>query len=230
MTDDNSDTTVEQLKERIAELESHVYPNRRDVLAAAVGAAGYGAITGTASAAPNYGNATGSAGTDSEPLNEVISKQVTAQTVSTDELTTNELSATIYASADQTLQSGTFNDVSFDSDDDDQRLGDVLSTDLTNDRINIEKAGVYHITGLVTLRSPGVDTRVVGQLAGAETILQENPTGADTRVSADPAGITHITSGDTPANVRMATFHDKGSPVDTLGGQGSVRLSVVRLG
>jgi len=87
MTDDNSDTTVEQLKERIAELESHVYPSRRDVMAAAVGAVGISALTGTASAAPNYGNATGSVGTDSEPLNDVISKNGTFQSVSTDSAT-----------------------------------------------------------------------------------------------------------------------------------------------
>jgi len=88
-TDKSDETTVEQLKERIAELESHVYPNRRDVMAAAVGAVGISALTGTASAAPTWSNATGGYGTQSTPLSEIIVKDGIFQTVSTERVDTD---------------------------------------------------------------------------------------------------------------------------------------------
>jgi len=89
MTDKTTDQTVEQLKERIAELEQHVYPSRRDVMAAAVGAVGYGALTGTASAAPSYGSSSGSVGTSAEPLTDVFAQTARVQDMTVD----NALSA-----------------------------------------------------------------------------------------------------------------------------------------
>lgn len=90
----NSSDEVEELRDRVETLENQLakmMPNRRSVLGsiagvAAAGSAGYYLGTEQAAAAPDYTSSTGQLGTSSDPLQEVISKTVTAQTLSTDKV------------------------------------------------------------------------------------------------------------------------------------------------
>jgi len=98
MTDD--DTTVDELTDRINELEAQVeqqqatiakmLPTRRSLLkgGATLGAGALvgSAVTGLASADPTWSNATGGWGTQSTPLDEIIVRNGVFQTVSAEDL------------------------------------------------------------------------------------------------------------------------------------------------
>jgi len=78
-SDDQLDNLLDRLVERAAERDDLDLPggsiSRRTALAGALGMAGIGGLISTASAAPSYGAATGTIGTNSDPLS-----QATAQT------------------------------------------------------------------------------------------------------------------------------------------------------
>lgn len=155
---------------------------------------------------------------------------ITASTVNTDELTVNEVAARIYQTSAQTISTGTVTTVAFDSSDD-YGSGDVLTIDTANNKITIEKAGVYTFDAAIGYVNPDDQHRCLCRVKfdATKEASDESPTsGAGVDVLSNPAGITEVVSP--PVDVTVETFQDSGTSKDTNGSEPKGYLDVGRLG
>jgi len=151
------------------------------------------------------------------------------ESVSTDELSVTEQSAKIYATSSQTVSSRSVVGVTFDSEDTDHTPGDVLTVDVANNLITIEKAGLYLVTGVVEFPSPTDGMRVLGRITvGGSNIIDVENGATTANTGSNPTTVTSVSS--TPADVKLETFQDSGGNKSTSGAERNEHLVVSRIG
>lgn len=148
----------------------------------------------------------------------------------TDVLTANEQAAKIYATADQTISNTTVTTVAFDAEDSSFSPGNVMTADLPNNKITIEKNGTYAVKGALRYLSPGDGTRLTGILKvdGSPVAEDNSVPGGDQLVGFIVPSEVEITTA--PADITYDTRHNKGQSADLSGAYQSVFLTVARLG
>jgi hypothetical protein len=152
-----------------------------------------------------------------------------ANSVSTEEVTITEMAAALHTTANQTIPTGKDTQVAFNSQTFD-RGGDVLNPDGANDRITIEKNGLYLLRGTIVFSSPGDGTRILAKVLADSTIIDQGggPTGADDFSEADADGLLEVSSP--PVQVTLDVFQNSGSDKSLAGSRQNVRLEVARIG
>lgn len=165
-------------------------------------------------------------------VDSLTANTVDSQTVNTDEARINEGGARIYATTTQSIDDSTVTTVQFDTEDGDFNPGDVLTADLSNNQISIEKNGRYLIKGRCGYANPDDGQRTLARLNVGGSILDEDNLPAGSAESVSPLSISIVAITSAPTNVSLETFQDNSSDTakDTDGRERSVHLEVARLG
>ena len=223
---------MQQLEERIAELEStqaeleaeqqqvvglfEQFKNgnisRRAFLGSVAAIGGIGLAAGNATAAPNYGSATGQTGTESSPLNKVISKQGTFQTVSTGEIgVSNETLVKATMSSDQSYSSGSgWVTANFDNEVKDRRGGEY---DPSTQTFTPDKTGDYFISVRIGFTSSNDGDQVGVRFSGDVKISHTENVGG-TAINVMTAQDIRELSGGTGYTPEFRNF-DSGDSADS---------------
>ena len=160
-------------------------------------------------------------------LNPVFEK-VTADSVSTDELSINDVAARIYQTTDQTISSNAwtkinYEDVTYDT------SGDVLGVDLGNSRIIIKKAGVYLVQVHCSLQKPSDGTRMSVRVASNDPLSIEEIVPGSGGDFPNFGSITTIKVDSPNTGIIGEVRHEEGSGLDTVSREPTTYLEVVRL-
>jgi hypothetical protein len=222
MTDD--DTTVDELTDRINELEAQVeqqqatlakmLPTRRSLLkgGATLGAGALvgSAVTGLASADPTWSNATGGWGTQSTPLDEIIVRNGVFQSLSTGERTVERLGGRGISNSLQSIPDSTVATVELDAIDQEDDAT-VLDVDTSNNRIRVKKAGWVSISAAAKYDDTlgdGTEYRTRISVNGSTITEDISSTGAD---SIGGAALTDAKDLSVDDDIELIVYQTSGS-------------------
>ena len=251
MTDNNID--YEKLADAMIGKLREMNLSRREMLAAltGAGAAGLGVaqLAGQAQAQSITGIVKADQlGTSSEPVQELyvqnqtnfnetetfddltVNNSATVDTLSADELSIGEQSARIFRTSGQTISSGSVTTVAWDSEDTDHSPGDLLTVDTANNKITIEKDGLYRVKARIGFGSPGSGTQIVGRVAvdGNDKDEDSVVTSANNRENLNPNDTVAVTSS--PVDATVSIFQDSGGDKLTDSSEKFMNFTVTRLG
>lgn len=229
--DDDLESTVERLRDRVDELESQLdgqsrspaTATRRDALKAGgagalLGALGLGSITSGASADPQ-----GRLGSPSDPVQQAYINNADVTALNAEDATIDKVGARAFLSTSQSVPTGSATQINLDSTTADDWVDAV---DLSNNRITIQRSGWYLITGGVVLQGASDGTRMTSILQVNDSTISEAPDHAakGSAIIGGQATDTRIlSSGD---HVTLSAFHDEGAPLNTEDDERNVYLSV----
>ena len=150
--------------------------------------------------------------------------QVEAESVSTTQLSADNIGTRIYSSTDQTIPTGTNEKVAFDT-----TTFDHLSWgNLSEDEIVVDEAGTYLLSGSVRYEHFGSTDRLHAEIQVSGNRVDRDESGASgTYPSRKPQSIRELSDGD---NIKLITRQETAGEQTVQGIDHHTHLEVVKLG